>query len=364
MAEWDRVRWVWNNATERFHKHLPTTNKALSDELTLLRKQSDWLGEGSVVCQQQSLRDFAQARKRFFDGLVPGKRRAGKPKFKVKKKTHPSLAYTRRGFTLRDGRLLLAKGIVLRAVWSRDLPSEPSSVRVYRESDGKWYASFVVRREEVVTPRDRDGHIGFDFGILTTAAATDPEYDLKFRSFIAEHERKSRNYQRRAARYRKEKDEKRLRKAKRDHAREQKKLRRRRQERLRAYAQKVARNHDKVAIEDLKPNFMSKTRLAKKMYDASIAALKRELELACKKYGTELILVPPAYTTMDCSYCGARAKSRIPLSERTYRCSQCGVACDRDRNAARNVALRAGLYPDSMKATVEGHCSSVPSRQF
>ena len=31
-------------------------------------------------------------------------------------------------------------------------------------------------------------------------------------------------------------------------------------------------------------------------------------------------------TTMDCADCGARAKHRLPLSERTYTCTACGVS--------------------------------------
>jgi putative transposase len=37
-------------------------------------------------------------------------------------------------------------------------------------------------------------------------------------------------------------------------------------------------------------------------------------------------------------------KAKLRLSERTYRCDECGLCMDRDRNAARNLAaLAAGL---------------------
>ena len=66
---------------------------------------------------------------------------------KSRRRTPPSLEYTKRGFSIRDGRLVLPKGVSIPVVWSRELPSEPTSVRVYRDSLGHWYASFVVRRE-------------------------------------------------------------------------------------------------------------------------------------------------------------------------------------------------------------------------
>ena len=32
-------------------------------------------------------------------------------------------------------------------------------------------------------------------------------------------------------------------------------------------------------------------------------------------------------------------KAKLPLSEREYRCEHCGMALDRDLNAARNLAV-------------------------
>jgi len=73
---------------------------------------------------------------------MPVRRRAGMPRFKKKDLAAPTLNYTRRGFRLKDRRLHLAGGVVVTVVWSRELPSQPSSVRVYRDGLGHWYASF------------------------------------------------------------------------------------------------------------------------------------------------------------------------------------------------------------------------------
>ena len=64
-------------------------------------------------------------------------------------------------------------------VWSRDLPSAPSSVRIYQDSLGHWYASFVVTRE-IEPASHAPGSIGIDWGVLVTATATDPAYDLPY----------------------------------------------------------------------------------------------------------------------------------------------------------------------------------------
>ena len=85
--------------------------------------------------------------------------------------------------------------------------------------------------------------------------------------------------------------------------------------------------------------------MAKKASDNAIGMLKRELINAGCTYGCTLIPVNPAYTTMDCSHCGARTKHRIELDVRDFVCESCGIVLDRDKNAARNMLIRAGFNP-------------------
>ena len=63
--------------------------------------------------------------------------------------------------------------------------------------------------------------------------------------------------------------------------------------------------------------------------------------LACKAAcaGKRVEAVNPAYTSQDCSGCGARVPKS--LSVRTHVCPSCGLVLDRDANAARNIQ-RAG----------------------
>jgi putative transposase len=64
-----------------------------------------------------------------------------------------------------------------------------------------------------------------------------------------------------------------------------------------------------------------------------------------RKHARDVRLVHPAHTTMDCGRCGARTKHALPLSERTYTCTACGVVSPRDKNSARVMLVRAGLNP-------------------
>ena len=98
-------------------------------------------------------------------------------------------------------------------------------------------------------------------------------------------------------------------------------------------------------MEDFKPKVLANTTMARKAADAAIGAAKRSLIEMAAKHGRAVHLVDPAYTTMDCSACGARAKTRLLLSERTYTCAACGTVLPRDKNSAAVMLIRAGLNP-------------------
>ncbi|WFR71759.1 transposase [Prescottella defluvii] len=155
--EWHRCRFLWNEAVHQQKSGGRPTFGRLSKLLTASRSRNAWLRGGSQVAQQQMLRTYAQALDHSF--TVAGR---GRPAFKRRKKALLSLEFTRRGFRIRDGRLVLPKGDSVPVVWSRELPSDPTSVRITRDALGHWYASFVVRREVLSVP-EAVGGIGVDW---------------------------------------------------------------------------------------------------------------------------------------------------------------------------------------------------------
>lgn len=326
--EWGRNRWLWNQAcTRRKNRDPRLTDK----ELTGLRKDHDWLRAGSVVAQQQTLRTFWQTN---------GKR------FKSRKNALPSLNYTLRGFTLRDGRLVLAGGISVPVVWSRELPSDPTSVRVYRDSLGHWYASFVVRRDEE-PPAHTGAMIGIDWGVSTTATTTDPAYDLPASEPGKQAAAKLARYQRQMARRRPapgKPGSRGYKAAKRSASKTAKKVQRQRKDTAVKWAKRVVADHSVIAVEDFKPKFLARSTMARKAADNGIGMTKTELIERGKRAGREVVLVKPAYTTMTCSKCGTRAKERLLLSQRTFHCSACGYTAGRDRNASQVILGAVGQY--------------------
>ncbi|MEV7862226.1 transposase [Streptomyces hirsutus] len=361
LAEWDRCRWLWNECvakSRQVHAH----NKAhpgdkltcgpaqLDKMLTEARSKLPWLRDGASVPQQQMIRDFATSRSKALKDMerrLPVRQRAGMPRHKRKRDADPTLNYTTRGFRLKNGRLHLAGGVAVTVVWSRELPSAPSSVRVYRDSLGHWYASFVVATG--VQPLPETGAVlGIDWGVKETATTTSDAHDLPH----AEHGKRAAprlaRYQRMMTRRRPARGKaasKGYRKAQRQAAKVSKKVARQRQDTARKWAKRVVTDHDAIAVEDFRPKFLARTTMARKAADAAIGATKQALIEMGRKHGRDIRLVHPAHTTMDCASCGARTKHALPLSERTYTCTACGVVSPRDKNSARVMLVRAGLNP-------------------
>jgi putative transposase len=71
-----------------------------------------------------------------------------------------------------NGRLYVAKVGELPVRWSRDLPSEPSSVTSIREPDGNYCASFVVDMPARPLP-EVEREAGVDVGIARLATIVD-----------------------------------------------------------------------------------------------------------------------------------------------------------------------------------------------
>ena len=332
-AEWHRCRFLWNEAVHQQKSGSRPTFGKLSTMLTAARRGNSWLRQGSQVAQQQMLRTYGAALSRSF--TVKGRRR---PTFKARKNTLPSLEYTRNGFSVRDNRLVLPKGLAVPVVWSRDLPSEPTSVNVYKDSLGHWYASFVVRRETSTLP-DVGGGIGIDWGVTVVATTTDSCFDLphaghrkRCAAQLAKAQRKMSRRHRKGGKV----QSSRYRDASREVARLHKKAARQTRHDSRVWARRVVENHATIAVEDFKPKFLAKSTMARKAADAAIGAAKRELLERGRRAGRKVVLVQPAYTTMTCSECFARNK-RLDLGVKTFQCATCGLTAGRDWNAARVI---------------------------
>ncbi|WP_137875451.1 RNA-guided endonuclease TnpB family protein [Rhodococcus sp. Q] len=157
----------------------------------------------------------------------------------------------------------------------------------------------------------------------------------------------------------------------------------RRRGRLHEVTKRIATEFETIGIEDLavsgmtaaprpKPDparpgsFLPNGRRAKASLNRSIrragfGELRRQLQYKTSWYGARLIAVDRfAPTSKTCSDCGA-VKATLRLSERVYRCEQCGLILDRDLNAARNIRSLAVHSPSTVDTADVKHCGTPTS---
>ena len=101
----------------------------------------------------------------------------------------------------------------------------------------------------------------------------------------------------------------------------------------------LARGYATVVIEDLNTaGMLANRRLARVISDAAFGELRRQLAYKSDWYDTQLIIADRWFpSSKTCSRCRT-IKADLALADRTYTCAACGLALDRDLNAAINLA--------------------------
>ena len=79
---------------------------------------------------------------------------------------------------------------------------------------------------------------------------------------------------------------------------------------------------------------MANHKLAAALADLGMYEFKRQLTYKCQLYGALLIVADRFFpSSKTCSCCGHIQD--MPLQERVFNCSNCGMSIERDLNAAR-----------------------------
>lgn len=307
--------------------------------------ETAFLAEVSAVVLQQALRDNDVAYKNFFDS-VTGRRkgkRIGEPGFRSRRDNRQAIRFTSnsRFKVTGAGRLSLPKIGEVKVRWSRDLPSEPSSVTVIRDASGRFFASFVV----VTDPAgdlDRfpgvDAETGIDLGLTHFAILSDGK-KIGAPKFLRRAEKKLKRLQQDLSR--KQKGSNNRKKAVAKVARAHAHVADARRDFHHKLSTQIIAENQGVYVEDLAVNGLARTRLAKSVHDAGWSQFVGVLEYKAARYGCTFARVDRfAPTSQVCSTCGVKDGLK-PLNVREWMCAGCGTVHDRDVNAAKNI-LRLG----------------------
>ena len=311
----------------------------LSKQVITLAKDTPeraWLGEVSSVVLQQALADLNVAYRNFFASLS-GKRKGRKvapPRFRSRKDNRQ--AKNSRFKVLDNGRLRLPKIGDVEVRWSRNLPSEASSVTVIRDAAGRYFASFVVQTTEQPLP-ETDSEVGIDLGLTHFAVLSDGT-KVAAPKFLRRAARKLKRLQQDLSR--KQRGSQNRKKAVVKVARAHARVADTRRDWQHKLSTSIIRDNQAVYVEDLCVAGLSRTRLAKSVHDAGWASFTGMLEYKAARHGRTFGRVDRFFpSTKMCSDCG-RINDKMALNIRAWDCP-CGSTHDRDVNAAKNV-LAAG----------------------
>ena len=299
-----------------------------------------WLGEVSAVILQQALADLNTAYRNFF-ASISGRRKGRKvaaPRFRSRKDSRQAIRFTgnARFAVTPGGKLRLPKIGDVPVLWSRSLPSDPSSVTVVKDSAGRYFASFVVETSHQPLP-ETDSEIGIDLG-LTHFAITSDGRKVANPRLLRRAAKKLRKAQK--ALSRKEKGSANRQKAKLKVAKAYAKVTDTRRDWAHKLSTSLIRDNQAVYVENLAVSGMARTKLAKSVHDAGWSQFVGMLEYKAARYGRYLGKIDRWFPSSKlCSACGTIAES-MPLNVRSWTCP-CGTTHDRDVNAAINI-LAAG----------------------
>jgi putative transposase len=281
---------------------------------------------------QDVLSRLDKAYQAFFRRVKAGQT-PGFPRFQGRNRYH-SFTYKQfgNGAQLDNGFLVLSKIGRIGVRWSRLIEGKPKTVTLSHEADG-WYVIFscadVPEQPLPLTGQETGIDVGLKVFLITADGLVmdNPRHHRKAEKRLAKAQRVVN---------RRQKGSKRRKKAAQTCARQYQTVKRQRADFQHKVARQLVQQYDTIYLEDLQVSNMVRNRhLAKSISDAGWASFRTILEAKAACAGRQVIAVPPAYTSQDCSGCGARVPKS--LSVRTHLCTSCGLVLDRDENAARNI---------------------------
>lgn len=353
------ARYAYNWAIDRERGAYESGNCFINDNelrklFTKHKADNDWLYTISSNVTAQAIKDAAIAFTKFF------KKQANFPKYKSRKNSRP--AFYQDGFKLKlsETHIKLEKISDSKRTNKQKLNwiklSEKSRIPLVENYlnprvtlDGlHWYVSVGVEHpDDSVRVPTKDG-IGIDLGIKELAVCSDGHTygNINRTDRIKRLEKAKRRKQRQISRkylMNKQGDKyvetKNIVKAELALLKLNHKLTNIRNDYIHKITTDIVKREPSfIVIEDLKVSGMLKNKhLSKAVQQQNFYKFREILTYKAERAGIKIIVADQFYpSSKTCSHCGA-IKSDLKLSDRTFKCNECGLEIDRDLNASLNL---------------------------
>lgn len=337
----------YRNAKEKGEKFSPTAF-TMNYEVMRFKKEHPEYAEVWAQTLQGVSNHLGNAYAAFFRRVRERKKgskvKAGFPRFK--KKVY-SLLYPGKynvGYKLESNKILNVSKIGRIPIKLDRAPKGNIKTMVISKDGNRWYASFSTDyRKSMDKIAEKRTPVGVDVGIKTFAALSNGTL-IENPKFYKKAQKRIKMLQRRHSR--KKKGSHNRKKAGMKLWQANQRVEDLRKDFIHKVTTDLVRNHDVIAIEDLKINNMLKNHcLAGSIADAGWGTFKTYLAYKAESAGCQVIYVDPRNTSQTCSCCGQvmEGDDRLDLSQRTFSCPACGHSEDRDVNAAKNILAIATL---------------------
>ena len=257
------------------------------------------------------------------------------PRFKSRHRYHSFTYPSSQGFEIQGNRILLKK--IGRVPYRHDYRPKGGKARtctVSRDARGKWYAAIVFRVEKRIrSEEDLDDPAvpeGYDLGLRDVVTDT---HGRKYPNPNLYSERRDEISKLQKRMQAEEKGSPGWERARRRLAAIHEDIHRRRKGGLNQLAHEMVHCHDVIVVERLSPKNMKEKAdnpavVRDRYTDASWGMLLNMVRRKAEGAGAIVIEVDPRNTSRTCSRCG-HVKAVLPLSQRVYRCDQCGLVKER-----------------------------------
>ncbi len=334
-------RFIWNHFLAREHQTYSDTkkfnffNKNCLD-LTVLKKEFDWLALAPAVSLQQTLKNLDLSMKTYFKN----KTKRGFPRFKVKKNFQTSFTLVQVSIqrNVKENTFYIPKVGDVRCVYTRALPSDFASCQIKQEA-GMWFVVLTVKKQvEQIQKTGRQ--VGIDLNSHSYVLSDGTEIVIP--KYLRENQAKIKRYQKSLSR--KKKGSFNRKKAQLKLSRCHYDVKQKRLDYCHKLTTSLIRKYDAIFLEDLNVVGIQKFN-GHIIKDNMFAMFRSQLEYKGLLYGKTVHCIDRWFpSSKTCNSCGA-IKDELKLSERLYVCEHCGAVEDRDLNAAKNIltAGQAGL---------------------